>query len=359
MDDWFLAPGEAIRTEHGVPADARKATLVACLVLGGLSLLGLLGLIIHPLTLALTMGLPALMLTIGLIGLWVLGRMRRFNRYILCDARIYAVSGRIFRRIHATTYEKITDVSLQQGPFARKYDYGHLIVRTAGGDVQFPYASAPVALRDAILARRDAFLANLDAVPASSQATQSKTHPNAKTGAQTTKTGASSASAAKHAKAPGKTRHRAPEQEVWTGKPAMATVVGSSLALLPTLLFMSPVLIFPAFLLHPALGVLAMVIALALAALAVWLFKLGRDRTTYTLTTHGVRVQRGIVTTQIAEAKFEKITDINLNQGIMGKIFGYGTVVLNTAGSVGAPVHFAGVENPEAVRQMVLEARPE
>ena len=66
-------------------------------------------------------------------------------------------------------------------------------------------------------------------------------------------------------------------------------------------------------------------------------------------------VRRGIIAKNLKSVRLENLRDIELNQTIMERILGIGSLGFSTAGSVGAEVIFTGVLHPQKVKDQVEE----
>lgn len=74
----------------------------------------------------------------------------------------------------------------------------------------------------------------------------------------------------------------------------------------------------------------------------------------YTITDERVYTAWGRLRFQISQTTYDKLTDIHVRQGIFGRIYGFGTLRLETAGT-GIVLH--GVRAPFDVKQTVEDAR--
>jgi membrane protein YdbS with pleckstrin-like domain len=79
--------------------------------------------------------------------------------------------------------------------------------------------------------------------------------------------------------------------------------------------------------------------------------------THYHIASQGVVVTAGWLTRRRVETTYEKVTDVTMYQGVLGRIFDFGSITINTAGSNVAPVVFGSVREPEAVKQRIDDAR--
>ncbi|MEF8836029.1 MAG: PH domain-containing protein [Candidatus Thermoplasmatota archaeon] len=71
-----------------------------------------------------------------------------------------------------------------------------------------------------------------------------------------------------------------------------------------------------------------------------------RLTTIYAVTNEKVYSRVGFFSREIESAMLDEITDNELEQSITGRIFGYGTVKFNTAGSSDMEVTFKDITNP-------------
>lgn len=86
---------------------------------------------------------------------------------------------------------------------------------------------------------------------------------------------------------------------------------------------------------------------------------LDRNARVYTLTNKRVSLKWGILSRHTNEVGTGDIRSIGLNQGMLERMFGLGTVHVASAGTEGVEVYFAGVKNPGEVQQMIRNAKNE
>jgi uncharacterized membrane protein YdbT with pleckstrin-like domain len=55
--------------------------------------------------------------------------------------------------------------------------------------------------------------------------------------------------------------------------------------------------------------------------------------------------------------RVDRITDINLNQSLLGGIFNYGDITIQSAGSGEAEISKKGMANPRKLREVILDLR--
>lgn len=73
------------------------------------------------------------------------------------------------------------------------------------------------------------------------------------------------------------------------------------------------------------------------------------------VTSKRVVAKSGFVSRSTVELNLAKVESIQVDQGILGRLFNYGTIVVSGAGNPQAPVK--GISNPLAFRAAVLEAQ--
>ncbi len=100
------------------------------------------------------------------------------------------------------------------------------------------------------------------------------------------------------------------------------------------------------------------VISIVLLALVVVVDVLRRAAVDYAVTTHRIRIRRGVLSRSEKSAVIEKVQNINTSQSLLDRVLGVGAVDFDTAGADAnqADFVFRGIAQPhELVRR--LEAR--
>jgi uncharacterized membrane protein YdbT with pleckstrin-like domain len=77
-------------------------------------------------------------------------------------------------------------------------------------------------------------------------------------------------------------------------------------------------------------------------------------RTELAITDRRVIEKSGVLSVTTAEATLDKVQSVSFRQGIFGKIFNYGTVVIQTAAKMGAE-GLRGIKNPKQIRDTILQ----
>jgi uncharacterized membrane protein YdbT with pleckstrin-like domain len=73
------------------------------------------------------------------------------------------------------------------------------------------------------------------------------------------------------------------------------------------------------------------------------------------ITTRRVIVKFGFISRRTVELNINKVESIQVDQSVMGRILGYGTLVISGTGTSHAPI--PGISNPIAFRKAFIEAQ--
>ena len=126
-----------------------------------------------------------------------------------------------------------------------------------------------------------------------------------------------------------------PEKEIWEGHPAGLYYLTH---------WILGILLLPA----SGIGLLLIIYAI-----------LDRNTRVYTHTTRKVMAKVGIISRKTHEISIRDVRTINMNQGILERIFGLGSVQIGSAGTGGVEVEFKGVTNPLEVRDAIRKTKDE
>lgn len=136
------------------------------------------------------------------------------------------------------------------------------------------------------------------------------------------------------------------EEVVWTGKPTVLAfydgLLGGALLIVASVLLLG----FPNMAWLSAAGIACGLLFIAFASIRA-------RANTYVLTNRCVRRQYRFVAVKVDEAPLEKVTNTVVEQDIVGRIFGFGDLRFDTAGTGFAGVLFKGVKNPAEVKKIV------
>jgi membrane protein YdbS with pleckstrin-like domain len=76
------------------------------------------------------------------------------------------------------------------------------------------------------------------------------------------------------------------------------------------------------------------------------------------LTTRRVAQHKGSILTTNQEAmSIENITDIDINMSVLGRIFNYGDISIQTAGSSAAEISAVRLQSPDKLRDAIFDLR--
>jgi hypothetical protein len=104
-----------------------------------------------------------------------------------------------------------------------------------------------------------------------------------------------------------------------------------------------------------AVGVVALIIALAPLAEAVRIFAdWWVER--YIITNRRVMEVKGIINKHVRDSALEKVNDVELDQSVVGRILGYGTVQIITGSDIGIN-RFRRISNPVRFKREMLNAK--
>lgn len=141
------------------------------------------------------------------------------------------------------------------------------------------------------------------------------------------------------------------ERVVWTGRPSWR---GRMSIFAPGLLLAVLLLVVG---LWTGLGVgPAFLIALAVAVVTLVWGLLETIRWKYTITNRRVFVRHGLITVNEQTARLERVQDLLLRQSVFDRLFGVGTLEIDTAGSEGGAFEFKGLRSPTEVREILDSA---
>lgn len=289
-----------------------------------------------------------------LIAAFVIWRRVVTSEVALTDQRIYTRVGRLVTRVHFTTHDKITDIHYRQGPLERALGAANLTFSTAGGDVAVWGIRDAVALKQQAEVAREAFIRVL---LAESSYVDRPPRAAAAPGAAFPAGEERRAEFAVVPPIPEWTGPRpdylqAGETPVWYARPRPVAAVAS----LQSLLGIAVILVFSPFMEGPR-RVWVPVAALGLAFILVAARLMQLRRTEYVSTDRRVYARRGLFGTTVNQLTYDKITDITLHQDILGRVFGYASVTVQTAGSNQAPITMVGLADALATKSTIEQWR--
>lgn len=265
------------------------------------------------------------------------------GRFVVTDTRLYRSHGRIRFQLVQTTYDKMTDIHVVQGPFGRWRGYGSLTANTAGAALVLHGLPRPFDVKQRLEEARSAFLRRLVA--------SERRKPAAGTAASTGPAGAAVQSPGAGPAAPTPGGHG---QVVWNGAPSYQSMLGR-LASAGVMLLAGGVFLGLALsgLTGTWFGSILLLVGLGSGVSAVIAYKYSR----YEVTAAGVVVTTGWLSRRRVETTFAKVTDVTTTQTLLGRLMGYGDIRINTAGSNDVAVAFTGVARPQEVKAIIDQAR--
>jgi uncharacterized membrane protein YdbT with pleckstrin-like domain len=90
--------------------------------------------------------------------------------------------------------------------------------------------------------------------------------------------------------------------------------------------------------------------------LILWIMAFIRYKTTeMAFTNKRVIAKFGFISRQTIELNISKVESIQVNQGILGRIFNFGTLIVSGAGNPQAPI--PGISDPMAFRRAFMESQ--
>lgn len=147
------------------------------------------------------------------------------------------------------------------------------------------------------------------------------------------------------------------EEVVWLGRPTLALLVSNIFGLLVTFVFVSFFAAgFAGNLADLGAGLLAFGIILLFIVIVV-LQAMRIKRTKYVVTRQSIYTRTGVVGQTVIQTTFDKITDISLKQDVLGRILGFSSLHINTAGSGTPPVRMEGLRDALQTKSLIEAAR--
>jgi membrane protein YdbS with pleckstrin-like domain len=97
----------------------------------------------------------------------------------------------------------------------------------------------------------------------------------------------------------------------------------------------------------------ALLLVIPLLLLAVLVEEVQRRSVRYTITTKRVVAARGLISRDRREVRIAIIQEVTCRQTVAGRIFGYGSVGVDTAASDGVEIQMIGIPDPSGVVQLL------
>lgn len=329
--DYLQDDEEVLHQTGRHPLSALDGILIAT-VAAGLAVAGILvGILGYAPGLWRPLGLPAVIAVAVLYGVFCLARYWRVQTslYTVTSDRTYQAYGRFRFFLGQTTYDKVTDLHVHQSLFGRLFGFGTVRVETAGTGIALDGVHDPFAYKQQIERARTAFLHRLlGERPAVAPRERDEAESEAADG---------------------------PAEPLWTDRPCLPSFIGQAVGTMSMLIPAVFLLVAGAATEPVMLGIGGFLLLMAVATgLNAWI---RYRRTRYHVEERGVVVTSGWLTRRRVETTFEKVTDVTVYQSLAARIFDYGNITINTAGSNTAPVVFQGLRSPETAKRTIDEAR--
>jgi uncharacterized membrane protein YdbT with pleckstrin-like domain len=138
------------------------------------------------------------------------------------------------------------------------------------------------------------------------------------------------------------------EQVVWSGRPSWR---GRLSIVVPGILVTAAVVAVLVW--ADVSRTTVVVIGLILLAVTVVWALIETLRWKYTITDRRVFVRHGFISINEQTARLERVQDLTLHQTLFDRLFGVGTLQIDTAGSEGGPLEFKALTEPTRVREIL------
>lgn len=102
---------------------------------------------------------------------------------------------------------------------------------------------------------------------------------------------------------------------------------------------------------------IGLILLFGLGIVIIILAILDQKNRVFTITNYKVMVKWGIISRNTKEVAVRDIRNINMSQGILGRIFGIGSVAIASAGTGTVDVTFLGIDNPVMIRDLVRQIK--
>ena len=146
--------------------------------------------------------------------------------------------------------------------------------------------------------------------------------------------------------------YAANEKVIYEGRPSWRSIVSFYITGLIVVIIVGAIAYFAS-----STGLGAGVFAVALVILLVWGW-LKRVSTRYAITDRRLRIQRGIFSKHVEEARVERLQEYSTRQSFIDRILQVGTIDFDTASSQqGDLFQFKGIANPHEVARLVDQAQ--
>ena len=141
------------------------------------------------------------------------------------------------------------------------------------------------------------------------------------------------------------------EQVIYEGRPSWRSILGFYIAGLVLVAIVAAI----GFLIADASGAaIAGVAAFVILLLVGWLKRIS---TKYAITDRRLRIQRGIISRNVEEARLERVQNVNVRQSVIERMLQVGTVDFDTASNrADDTFQFRGIADPNEITRLVDQA---
>ncbi|WP_435360684.1 PH domain-containing protein [Haloarchaeobius sp. DFWS5] len=140
------------------------------------------------------------------------------------------------------------------------------------------------------------------------------------------------------------------EEVLWSAHPRIQTVIPAALVGLVIAVGVVAMALFAAEM--PILAVGGVFGVLPPLLTYLWV-----RNTQYVVTNQACYRKTGGLSRRVLAVEFDSVQNSSYEQGVLGNLFGYGTVTVDTAGGMGAELRFTNVDDPSRVRELVSKQR--
>jgi uncharacterized membrane protein YdbT with pleckstrin-like domain len=142
------------------------------------------------------------------------------------------------------------------------------------------------------------------------------------------------------------------EQVIYEGRPSWRSILGFYIMGLVLAVIAAVIAKFALDSTGSAIAVGA--VAFLIVLLVGWL---KRVSTRYSITDRRLRIQRGIISRKVEEARVDRVQNVTVSQGVLERILQYGTVDFDTASNrADDTFQFRGIDDPGEITRLVDRA---
>jgi uncharacterized membrane protein YdbT with pleckstrin-like domain len=141
------------------------------------------------------------------------------------------------------------------------------------------------------------------------------------------------------------------EQVIYEGRPSWRSILGFYIMGLALVAVAAVIGFFAS---GAGIAILAGAVVFAVLLIVGWLKRIS---TRYAITDRRLRIQRGIVSRNVEEARLERVQNVNVRQSILERMLQVGTVDFDTASNrADDTFQFRGIADPSEITRLVDQA---